>query len=205
MKRFFLMTAAMLVALVTGSNAIASEAPLDIVRQTTEQVVTRVQGDKDALRNNPGKMYSLVSEMIFPHFDFNVMSQFVLGPEWKSAEAGKRTQFVEQFRKLLVRTYATALLEYSDQKIEYPAQGTGADSNGKTATVRQDITQPGRQILPIVYRLHSKTGDWKVFDVSVDGVSLVKTYRSSFTSVLKQGGIDKLIANLTTKNQEIGQ
>ncbi|MBI2802559.1 MAG: ABC transporter substrate-binding protein [Gammaproteobacteria bacterium] len=205
MKRFFLMAAAMLVALVTGANVIALEAPLDIVRQTTDQVVARVQGDKDALRNDPAKMYSLVSEMIFPHFDFNVMSQFVLGPEWKSAQASKRTQFVAQFRKLLVRTYATALLEYSDQKIEYPAQGTGADNNGKTATVRQDVTQPDSKILPIVYRLHSKTGDWKVFDVSVDGVSLVKTYRSSFTSVLKQGGIDKLIADLTTKNQEIGQ
>ena len=96
-------------------------------------------------------------------------------------------------------------MEYSDQKINYPEQGTGADGNGKTATVRQDVTQPGSKVLPIVYRLHSKTGDWKVFDVSVDGVSLVKTYRSSFSSVLKNGGIDKLIANLATKNQEIGQ
>jgi phospholipid transport system substrate-binding protein len=142
--------------------------------------------------------------MIFPHFDFGVMSQFVLGEQWKAADEAKRAAFVEQFRKLLVRTYAAALLEYSDQTIEYPDPGP-QPSNAKTAIVKQDITQASGAMLPVVYRLHNKAGNWKVFDVSVDGVSLVKTYRSSFTSILKEGGIDQLISTLATKNQEIGQ
>ena len=203
MMRFFLIAAACTVLLCGGAQS-AQEVPLETVRHTTDDVIARVKDEKDALRAEPAKMYGLVSEMIFPHFDFNVMSQFVLGEQWKAAEEGQRAAFVDQFRKLLVRTYATALLEYSDQSISYPAP-TPPAANAKTAIVRQDISQPSGTALPVVYRLHNKTGDWKVFDVAVDGVSLVKTYRSSFTSILKEGGIDKLIATLVTKNQEIGQ
>ena len=195
--------AAMSAILVFSGVALAIEAPLDTVRNTTDQVVARVKDEKDALRSDPAKMYSLVSEMIFPHFDFHVMSQFVLGEQWKSADDDSRRAFVEQFRKLLVRTYAAALLEYSDQKITYP--GAEQSANAKTSIVKQDIIQPSGSVLPVVYRLHNRAGDWKVFDVSVDGVSLVKTYRSSFTSILKEGGIGKLIQTLSTKNQEIGQ
>lgn len=204
MKRFFLTAAACAVFLISSVTTAQEVVPLETVRHTTDEVIARVKDEKDALRAEPAKMYGLVSEMIFPHFDFNVMSQFVLGEQWKAAEVAKRAAFVEQFRKLLVRTYAAALLEYSDQSISYPETSPQA-ANTKTATVRQDISQPSGTALPVVYRLHNKTGDWKVFDVAVDGVSLVKTYRSSFTSILKEGGIDKLIATLATKNQEIGQ
>ena len=204
MKRFFSMAAVLCAISLINGVASALEAPLDTVRNTTEEVVARVKDEKDALRAEPAKMYGLVSEMIFPHFDFNVMSQFVLGEQWRAAEKEKRAAFVAQFRKLLVRTYAAALLEYSDQSISYSAP-VPQPANGRTAVVRQDISQPSGTAMPVVYRLHNKTGTWKVFDVAVDGVSLVRTYRSSFTSILKEGGIDKLIATLATKNQEIGQ
>lgn len=181
----------------------AEESPQAIVQTTTDEVISRVKNEKDALREDPAKMFNLVSEMIFPHFDFNVMSQFVLGGEWKTADETKRAEFVDQFRKLLVRTYAAALLEYSEQSIAYPP--VEPSKNPKTAVVRQDITQPSGTNLPVVYRLHNRTQSWKVYDVTVDGVSLVKTYRSSFASIIKEGGLDKLIATLHTKNQEIGQ
>lgn len=204
MKRFFPLAGAVLALTLVTSGVWALEAPIDVVRNTTSDVVTRVKNEKDALRADPGKMYSLVSEMIFPHFDFQIMSQFVLGEQWKVADEVKRKAFVEQFRKLLVRTYAAALLEYSDQEINYPEPGPQPE-NTRTATVKQDITNPSSGLLPVVYRLHNKTGEWLVFDVSVDGVSLVKTYRSSFTSILREGGLDKLIESLAVKNQEIGQ
>ena len=107
---------------------------------------------------------------------------------------------VDQFRKLLVRTYATALIEFSDQTISYPAAEPAAAAN--TATVKQEISQPGSASIPIIYRLHSKTGDWKVFDVSVDGVSLIKTYRASFAAAIKNDGLPALIQNLEAKNQQ---
>lgn len=201
MKRFVLACAAALFFGLVGVASAAEDAQA-VVQSTTTAVVERVRAEKDALRADPAKMYGLVSEMIFPHFDFNIMSQWVLGEHWKTSSAAQQQEFVEQFRRLLVRTYATALLEYSDQTIEYPANE--ASHNPKTSVVKQAIKQPGGGVLPVVYRLHNKTGDWKVFDVAVDGVSLVKTYKSSFTQVIADGGIDTLIANLKEKNQDLG-
>lgn len=201
MKRFALACAAALFFGLVGVATAAEDAQA-IVQSTTTAVVERVRAEKDALRADPAKMYGLVSEMIFPHFDFTIMSQWVLGEHWKTSSAAQQQEFVEQFRRLLVRTYATALLEYSDQTIEYPANE--ASHNPKTAVVKQAIKQPGGGVLPVVYRLHNKSGDWKVFDVAVDGVSLVKTYKSSFTQVIADGGIDTLIGNLKEKNQDLG-
>ncbi len=201
MKPSRLITAATLAMSLCSASIWAFEAPQDVVKTTTDQVVERVRNERDELRGNPGKMYALVSDMIFPHFDFEIMSQWVLGEQWKTADTAKRVEFVEQFRKLLVRTYAAALLEYSDQIIKYPP--TDAQTRPNTAVVRQEISQPGTEMLPIVYRLHNKTGDWKVFDVSVDGVSLVKTYKASFAPIINEGGIDQLIHTLNTKNQEL--
>ena len=114
MKQHF-NVAALLATLLVGSAAVAVEEPIEIVRSTTDQVVETVKSEREALRADPRKMYNLVSETIFPYFDFGIMSQWVLGDHWQSAGDDVRTQFIEQFRKLLVRTYATALLEFSDQ------------------------------------------------------------------------------------------
>lgn len=178
----------------------AAEQPLDVVRTTTDDVLQRISTDKEALRADPGEMYKVVSEVIFPHFDFAIMSQWVLGEHWSSADENTRGAFVEQFRKLLVRTYATALLEFSEQSITYPDIQQKGGTN--TALVKQEISQEGSESLPIVYRLHNKSGEWKVFDVSVDGVSLVKTYRASFGSVIKDGGLAALIESMSSKNQQ---
>ena len=192
------------VVLLTASNElVAAEPPMNIVRNTTDQVLDRVQSDRDALRQDPAKMYVLVAELIFPHFNFQIMARWVLGTHWKEADEATRTEFVDQFRKLLVRTYATALLEFSDQVITYPDDS--AIVKGRTVEVRQEIDQSGSEPILIGYRLHNTLGNWKVFDVTVDGVSLVKTYRASFSSLIRDGGLLGLIAGLSKKNQEINQ
>ena len=200
MNRFLAVAFACLVMLTSAGAGAAVSEPLEVVRSTTDKVVERIQSEKEALRADPGKMYALVSEMIFPYFDFDIMSQWVLGGSWKDADEARRAAFVEQFRKLLVRTYATAILGFSDQSISYP--DTEQKSTGKTATVKQEIAQSGGSPMPIIYRLHNKSGDWKVFDVSVDGVSLVKTYRASFGPVIKSDGLDGLIQSMSSKNHE---
>jgi phospholipid transport system substrate-binding protein len=198
----FLRFPLVLVALLFAAAVLAAAAPQEIVQSTTDNVLARVQAEKDQLRADPAKMYGLVSELIFPHFDFAIMSQWVLGDSWGTADEATRDAFVLQFRKLLVRTYATALLEFSDQAITYPATDAPA-AGATTAIVKQQISQPGSAVIPIVYRLHNKSGDWKVFDVSVDGVSLVKTYRASFGSLIQKDGLAGLIQSLDQKNQEI--
>ena len=180
----------------------AQNDPTKIIQETTSAVVARVKTEKAALRAAPAKMYALVAEMIFPHFDFNSMSQWVLGPAWKTADEATRKAFVEQFRKLLVRTYATALLEYSDETMEYPP--VEPSHNPKTATVKQNIVQSVGKVLPVVYRLHEENGEWQVFDVEVDGISLVKTFKSSFSQILHEGGVDELLKNLKAKNRDLG-
>jgi len=199
MQRLIQVSTALVLAFALVGAQAASE-PVDIVRTTTDTVLERVSQDRDGLRADPGKMYNLVSEFIFPHFDFAIMSQWVLGENWNTADEPTRGAFVEQFRKLLVRTYATALLEFSNHTITYPEVEQKGGTN--TALVKQVIEQEGSSIIPIVYRLHNKTGDWKVFDVSVDGVSLVKTYRASFASMIKDGGLASLIDSLNSKNQQ---
>lgn len=200
--KHYLASALALVLSWSVTMAQATGEPAAIVQSTTDQVLKRVAQDKPALQSNPGRMYDLVSELIFPHFDFSIMSQWVLGDHWSTADEARRSAFVEQFRKLLVRTYATALLEFSGQQITYPP----IDQKGKanTALVKQEIGQSSGSSIPIIYRLHNRSGDWKVFDVSVDGVSLVKTYRASFGSMMRDGGLDGLIASLDSKNQQYG-
>jgi len=203
MKRQFLAGLILtMCAVLLAPTLRADDSALQIVQTTTTEVMQRVRSDKENLRADPAKMYRLVSEMIFPHFDFEIMSQWVLGASWKTTEEAKQKAFVEQFRRLLVRTYATALLEYSDQAVEYPSVPPA--NNPKTATVRQNIKQAVGKVLPVVYRLHNKTGEWKVFDVEVDGISLVKTFKSSFSQILKDGGVDKLLRNLNAKNKDLG-
>lgn len=200
MKRFLgVSSAALLVVWASCVFATAME-PSDIVKTTTDKVIEQIQDDREGLRADPGKMYDLVSELIFPHFDFGIMSQWVLGKHWNSADEPTRENFLDQFRRLLVRTYATALLNFSDQSITYPPIDQKGGVN--TALVKQQITQPGSAVIPVVYRLHNKSGDWKVFDVSVDGVSLIKTYRASFDSIIKNEGLSALIDSLNAKNKQ---
>lgn len=185
-------------ALIAGAQATA--LPADVVRATTDDVLARISADKETLRDDPGKMFNLVSEVIFPHFDFAIMSQWVLGEHWNRADETSRAAFVDQFRKLLVRTYATALLEFSNQVITYPEIKQKGGTT--TALVKQEISEKGGTPMPIVYRLHNKSGEWKVFDVSVDGVSLVKTYRASFGAMIKDGSLTALIDSLAAKNKQ---
>jgi phospholipid transport system substrate-binding protein len=203
MKKVRLFMGVLVLCLFVGTDLSAAEAPLEIVRNTTDQVLMRVKNDREALRSDPAAVYALVSELIFPHFDFPIMARWVLGTHWKGADEATRGEFIDQFRKLLVRTYATALLEFSDQEIAYP-EGSET-SKGRAVVVRQEIGQAGSEPSLVGYRLHNTGGGWKVFDVAVDGVSLVKTYRASFTSIIKDRGLSGLIDSLRTKNKEINQ
>lgn len=203
MKKVCLFVFVTLVAAFAAVSVLAMEAPRDVIKATTDQVLVEVKNDREALRADPAKMYNLVSELIFPHFDFPIMAQWVLGSHWKDASEATRAEFIEQFRKLLVRTYATALLEFSNQTISYPdATDT---QKGKTVLVRQAIEQTGSEPIVLGYRLHKPSNQWKVLDVAVDGVSLVKTYRASFVPIIKEGGVEGLISSLSEKNKEINQ
>ena len=201
MKRLF--KTILLLSLVLNTPFALSETvdPLDIIKSITDKVLSRVESDKEQLRDNPGEMYNLVSDLVFPNFDFTVMSRFVLGSYWDEAEVKQKGEFIDQFRKLLVRTYASALLEFSNQTIEYPSDKNVVKE--KTAKIVQEVITQGESVT-VVYRLHNNKEKWMAFDVSVSGVSLVKTYRGSFMSIIETEGLEQLINSLKEKNKKYG-
>ncbi len=197
MKKLLRILICCLVALNVNST-LAHDSASSLVKKTTGKVLENVQANRQALEADPVKMLNLVSEHIFPAFDFHVISQWVLGDAWMKADDSTRDIFTDQFRKLLVRTYATALLQFSDETITYPE--VKQKPGGRTVVVMQNVSGPSMKTIPIIYRLYRKHGDWKVFDVSVDGVSLIKTYRASFGSMIRDKGLLGLITLLTEKN-----
>jgi phospholipid transport system substrate-binding protein len=182
--------------------ALAVTDPQTLVMQTTEKVLAEIQAKKQDLTNNPAKIYPLVDEILLPRFDFNLISRLTLGDSWKSATDAEKQAFIKEFRELLVRTYATALLGYSGQKIDYLP--TNAGSNAKKVKVKTKVKSAGSAAVPIDYSLYlgKSKQDWMVYDITIDGVSLVSTYRSNFGSQIRRNKLAGLISDLKQKNAQ---
>ena len=191
-----------LILCITASVVQAAvETPDLIIKQTADAVIERIKSQRTALDADPSKIYAVVNELVIPHYDFTSMSKWVLGKNWKTASEEQRSNFITQFQTLLVRTYARALLEYSGQEIKYfPVE---INQKSKLALVKTEMTSDGAQPFPVAYRMHQKNETWKVVDVTVDGVSLVSTYRGSFTTQIKKHGFDALVKELTIKNERL--
>jgi len=181
-------------------QAVAEIDPQSLVKQTSEKILSQLKAEQALLNEEPGRIYELVDEVLLPHFDFEYMSQMVLAKYWRRASQEERVAFTAEFRNLLVRTYAKSLNQYVDQEILFLPFRAGRDE--KQATVKTEVEQPGSFPIPIDYRLHYKNESWLLFDVLIDGVSLVTNYRSSFAKAIRQEGIQSLIDSLAKKNQQ---
>jgi phospholipid transport system substrate-binding protein len=183
-------------------SAVAAQHPQEMIEETANKVIEKLKEKKDEIDQKPELLYGLINEMVVPHFDFERMSRWVLGKYWRRATPEQRESFVKEFRKLLVRTYASSLSEYSDQKIIYqPFRDKLTDEE---VTVRSEVAQPGGFPIPIHYRLH-KVGDrWLAYDVLIDDISLVANYRTSFGSEIRSDGLDKLLKKLKERNRQAG-
>ena len=176
--------------------------PDEVVKETAEGVISHIESNRSVLEAHPEKIYDMVNELVIPRFDFISMSKWVLGKHWRTANEEQRSKFIAQFKALLVRTYARALLEYSGQSIKYyPVE---QNSTSTLAVVKTELTSSSNTQLPILYRMHQKNEEWKVVDVAVDGVSLVTTYRNSFATQIKKKGFDSLLNELSEKNEILG-
>lgn len=192
----------LLLALVAGfyaGPALAADTPPDVLaRTTTNEVLAILKQDKELQNGNLGKVHQLVEAKILPNFDFNRMTQLVIGKHWPAATAQQKQALVTEFRNLLVRTYSSSLTAFTNQTVEFkPLAIKPGDTD---VTVRSEIRQPGGQPIPIDYRMYKTAFGWKVYDVSIDSVSLVTNYRSSFSSTIRQNGIDGLIKTLADQS-----
>ncbi|HEB85844.1 MAG TPA: ABC transporter substrate-binding protein [Gammaproteobacteria bacterium] len=199
-QRFYILVLPLLLLLGSVSPAQAAQAPDVLIKNTTEEMLTALDKHSKELKKDPTLIYGLVSDIVLPHFDFIRMSRSVLAQNWRKASFKQKLGFVRAFRTLMVRTYAVALLEYTNQKIHVlPAKLRAGEKN---ATVRMEVLQQGKPPAIINYRLHLKKKGWKVYDVATDGISLITNYRTSFASEIKQKGLDALIARLQKHNEK---
>ena len=198
MKAFILATLAAACSLTAAATS--STSAEDLVKSTTDQVLETLADEREAIENSPDRLFEIVDEIVLPHFDFERMSRRVLGKAWKRASPEQQSNFIKEFQTLLVRTYATALKAYSDETIEFlpPREKEG----GKETTIRTQIVLSGSPPIPMNYEMYQRSDGWKVFDVAIDGVSLVINYRSTFRSEIRKNGVDGLIARLAKHNSE---
>ncbi len=188
-----------------SAQASVAQSPQALIKSTSDQVLARLKADHDELQAHPDKVYALVEDIVLPHFDFHRIARWVLGKYSRRASAAQMARFTEEFRMLLVRTYATALLQYTNQQIDYlPLR---MKPGATDVTVKTEIQQPGAFPIPIDYDLYLPEGskEWKVYDVSIDSVSLVSNYRSTFAGEIRRKGLDALIDSLAKRNHEAGQ
>ena len=194
----------LLVLLLSVFSMTQAEAltPQQLIKQTSDQVLNTLKKNKPVYDKEPDKVFELVNDIILPHMDFRTMSKLALGKkEWSGADETQQEAFVDAFKVLLVRTYGRSLSEYTNQVIEYlpyqpPAEGK------RTVVVQTQIKQDTGPSIPIDYRLRIKDGIWKVFDIKIDGISLVTNYRNSFASDIRKVGMDGLIEKIRSKYEE---
>jgi len=197
---FVVGVAGLFFAAATAWAADAAHPALALVTQTADKIQVQLRAEKSVIAKNPKRIYELVEQIVLPHFDFTAMSSSVLGKYWRTANEDQRTRFTQEFKTLLVRTYAKALVDNMDRKILY--QPLRVADGATDVTVHTEIPQPGAFPIDINYSMESKEGGWKVYDVDIEGVSMVKNYRTSFGSDVKQGSVDKLISTLHERNQQ---
>jgi len=196
MLRKILVTLAACVPLIAAA---ADEAPDALVKRVTDEVLAIIKSDKDLQAGNTQKVVSLAEQKVLPHFDFTRMTRLAVGRNWQQANDAQKESLTKEFRTLLVRTYSTSLSAYRNQNIEVkPLKMAAGD---KEVTVRTQVVQPGGPPIPIDYAMEKADSGWKVYDVVIDGASLVTTYRSSFNDQISKGGIDGLIKALVDRNK----
>ncbi len=177
------------------------ESPVALLERTTAQVIKILRDDHDLLQQEPARVHKIIDDYILPNLDDITMAKLAMGKNWRKATRQQKLAFVKEFRSLLIRTYSKSLVEFKDQEIKYFPVIVAAGSN-KT-TVKAEVVQPGGPSIPMAYRMRIKNNAWKVYDIKIDGISLVTSYRGTFTQEIRKSGIDGLLIYLRDKNSKL--
>lgn len=188
-----------LVFIGASSLAQANVSADVFVKGVADDVLTIVKKDKDIQNGDQEKIFALAEEKIMPNFNFDHVCRLVLGKNFSRASKEQQDAFQREFRTLLIRTYASALSKYRNQTIQYKPLRDIADD--KQVSVKTQILQPGGQPIAVDYTLEQIADTWKVYDITIEGVSLVTNYRGQFSDEIRQNGMDGLIQRLVDKNK----
>ena len=187
--------------LFSAHPAAAQEAPDVLVKTVTLEVVDLITKDKEIKAGSRAKLVQVIEAKVLPHFNFTAMTALAMGQSWNKATPEQKKQLTEEFKTLLVRTYASALAAYSEQKFDFrPLRAKPGDTD---VTVNVRVMQPGAQPVTLDYSMEKTGSGWKVYDVQVGGVSLVANYRTEFANTVRNSGVDGLIRDLQKKNSSM--
>lgn len=197
----------LLVAGMCSGLAPAAPGPQELIVSTTEEVLARLRTERDGLDHKPKRIRDMVRQILLPHVEATRTARLVLGKHWRTATPEQRSRFTDEFNQLLLNTYSTALAENVDTALEHQITYLPFKPDGDTdeATVRSEFRRATAPPIPVLYRLRRADGAWKIYDVLVDGISLVVTYRSTFASEISRGGLEQLLDRLAKHNQGYGE
>lgn len=196
MKKFLCFWVLLMVA-STGTYAEEIE-PDVLIKNITQEVLSSIKQDKDIQAGNQKKVLEIVNAKVLPNFDFEHMARLAVGKNWRNATPEQKMNLVAEFRNLLVRNYTNVLTRYQDQSIEIKPFNMPTGAN--VVTIKTLITNADTRRIAVDYEMENGVDGWKVFDLTVEGVSLVQIYRSTFYEQVQRSGIDGLIKTLVAKN-----
>ncbi|MEJ2174825.1 MAG: ABC transporter substrate-binding protein [bacterium] len=202
MNRFLTLLAAGGMALLAlGVTATELVPPDKLVKDVTLEVLDIVSKDREIQAGNVQKVIGLVREKVLPHFSFESMTALAMGVHWRQTTPEQKERLTQEFKTLLVRTYASAITTYRDERFEFlPLRAKPTDTD---VTVNVRVQRSGRQPVAIDYDMEKTARGWKCYNVYVGGVSLVLNYRTEFAAEVRKSGIDGLIAVLEKKNKQL--
>lgn len=174
-----------------------ASGPRELIDTVARQVLQELSANRAELRKDPSKVRKLVDKLLLPHFDTEYAAKQVLAQHWRTATPEQRQRFIEAFYQSLLQNYGEALLEFTPDRITiYPYRG---DPQEKNASVRTDIRRDNGTRVPVNYTLHMTDSGWKAWDVTIEGISYVKSFRTDFASEIDQRGLDSVIKRLETQ------
>lgn len=200
MKRFYSHAIAAMLLCFMSLSVWAKEGPDDMLRRITQEMISALKQHDASLKKNPDMIYGIVNKIIVPYIDWSAMSGWVVGRQaWAQASEAQKNAFISEFQTLLIHTYASTLQAYDNQVVDYlPIRGGYQGKN--RVQVASLIKQPGRESIRVNYRLADKGDTWKVYDISIEGVSLLKGFQSQFSNEIQQSGLDAMIQKLRQHN-----
>ena len=202
MKRFSI--AAMTLALLVGTGAHGAEPaaadasdPSKLIEDCAQRMLKDLDAHRAEYRKDPTKINKLVDEVLLPHFDTQYAARLVLGKHWRDASQDQRQRFIDAFYKSLLENYGSALADFTADRMRVlPFQG---DAAADRATVRTEVKRSDGTRVPVNYSMRKTDEGWKAWDVTIEGISYVKNFRTQYGAEIEQSGLDAVIKRLETE------
>lgn len=188
----------MLLSLLAFSVPAADLTPDQVVDSVAKQLLTDLDRNREQYRKDPELLRKLVDKYLLPNFDSEYAARLVLAKHWRTASTQQRKDFVDAFYQSLLASYGSSVVDFTLDRLKIlPYKG---EADAKNAVVRSEIRRSNGSAVPVNYTLHKTDAGWKAWDVTIEGVSYVKSFRTDFGTEIEQKGLDAVIKRLQAQN-----